>query len=248
MCIRDRVIAFQWEPNGQRFALIKKVASKFNVGFYSMADGKITEIATLEKRSADTLFWSPQGRFIVLAGMEPQLGGNLEFYDVDTNTTMRTDHHMMLTRLQWDPSGRYVASVVSYLSYKQENGFTIWNFQGQEIYHVSRDKFYEFQWRPRPPTPLSKEELEEIQSSLKAFSKRVKQEDAARLRQMWEERVREREEERSTFLQLREQKRKEWQAAAEIRRRLLGGVLSDDDEIIEIEEEAGDDIPKDAQQ
>ncbi|XP_015697090.1 eukaryotic translation initiation factor 3 subunit B-like [Oryza brachyantha] len=58
-----------------------------------------------------------------------------------------------------------------------ENGFQIWSFSGKQLYKVSKDHFYQFMWRPRPPSLLTAEKEEEISKNLRKYSKKYEQED-----------------------------------------------------------------------
>lgn len=48
------------------------------------------------------------------------MDGQLEFYDTDSSdfTLMASAEHSMATDLEWDPTGRYVVTSVSYWSQK----------------------------------------------------------------------------------------------------------------------------------
>ncbi|GLJ05188.1 hypothetical protein SUGI_0013290 [Cryptomeria japonica] len=175
----DRIVAFAWEPKGHRFAIIHGDGSKPDVSFYSMRSpnnvGRVSKLATIKGRSANALFWSPIGRFIILAGLKTH-NGQLEFYNVDELETMATGEHFMATDIEWDPTGRYVATYVTTV-HEMENGFNIWSFNGKLLYRVSRDHFYQLLWRPRPPSLLSPEKEEEIAKNLKKYSKKYEAED-----------------------------------------------------------------------
>ncbi|EFJ13839.1 hypothetical protein SELMODRAFT_446105 [Selaginella moellendorffii] len=175
----DKIIAFAWEPKGHRFAIIHGDGPRPDVTFYSMKSpnnvDRVTKLATLKGKQANALYWSPAGRFIVLAGLKAY-NGQLEFYNVDDLETMATAEHFMATDVDWDPAGRYVATSVTSV-HQMENGFIIWSFHGKLIYKVSRDRFFQFLWRPRPPSLLSSEEEAEIFRNLKQYSKRYDQED-----------------------------------------------------------------------
>ena len=61
----------------------------------------------------NTLFWSPAGQFIVLAGLR-NLGGTLEFVDTNDFTIMNSTEHYSCSDVEWDPTGRYVVTAVSF--------------------------------------------------------------------------------------------------------------------------------------
>ncbi|XP_076922037.1 eukaryotic translation initiation factor 3 subunit B-like [Bidens hawaiensis] len=171
----DKVIAFAWEPKGHRFAVIHGDSPRPDVSFYSVKGGKVSKLTTLKQKQANALFWSPSGRFIILAGLKG-FNGQLEFYNVDELETMATAEHFMATDIEWDPTGRYVATSVTSV-HEMENGFNIWSFNGKLLYRILKDHFFQFLWRPRPPSFLSPEKEEEILKNLKKYSKKYDVQD-----------------------------------------------------------------------
>ncbi|XP_010933521.1 eukaryotic translation initiation factor 3 subunit B [Elaeis guineensis] len=234
----DKIVAFAWEPKGHRFAVIHGDSPRPDISFYSMRTahhtGRVSKLATLKGKQANALYWSPAGRFIVLAGLKG-FNGQLEFYNVDELETMATGEHFMATDIEWDPTGRYVATAVTSV-HEMENGFHIWSFNGKLLYRIPKDHFYQFLWRPRPPSLLSAEKEEEIAKNLKKYSKKYEAED------------------QDVSLQLSEQDRKkrkmlqeEWDAwvskwkqlheeESELRVQLRDGEASDEEEEYEAKE------------
>ncbi|KAK0605418.1 hypothetical protein LWI29_026547 [Acer saccharum] len=175
----DKIIAFAWEPKGHRFAVIHGDSPRPDVSFYSMGTahntGRVSKLTTLKGKQANALFWSPSGHFIVLAGLKG-FNGQLEFYNVDELETMATAEHFMATDIEWDPTGRYVATAVTSV-HEMENGFNVWSFNGKLLYRTLKDHFFQFLWRPRPPSFLTPEKEEEIAKNLKKYSKKYEMED-----------------------------------------------------------------------
>ncbi|XP_051147222.1 eukaryotic translation initiation factor 3 subunit B-like isoform X2 [Andrographis paniculata] len=175
----DKIIAFAWEPKGHRFAVIHGDNPKPDVSFYSMRSGthtgRVSKLATLKGKQANALFWSPGGRFIILAGLKG-FNGQLEFYNVDELETMAQTEHFMATDVEWDPTGRYVVTAVTSV-HEMENGFCVWSFNGKQLYRILKDHFFQFLWRPRPPSFLTPEKEEEIAKNLKKYSKKYEAED-----------------------------------------------------------------------
>jgi len=175
----EKIIAFAWEPKGHRFAVIHGEGARPDVSFYTMREGggsKLKHLATLKGKSANALFWSPAGRHLVLAGLKG-LNGQLEFFSADEMETLATTEHFMCTDVDWDPTGRFVATSVSAV-HAMENGFNVWSFNGQLLYRLPRDRFFQFLWRPRPPSLLSAEAEKEIAGNLKKYSRRYEEMDA----------------------------------------------------------------------
>ncbi|KAK4274506.1 hypothetical protein QN277_017714 [Acacia crassicarpa] len=175
----DKIISFAWEPKGHRFAVIHGDNPRPDVSFYSMRTaqhtGRVSKLTTLKGKQANALFWSPAGHYIILAGLKG-FNGQLEFYNVDELETMATAEHFMATDIEWDPTGRYVATSVTSV-HEMENGFNIWSFNGKLLYRILKDHFFQFLWRPRPPSFLSPEKEEEIAKNLKKYSKKYEAED-----------------------------------------------------------------------
>ncbi|KAI3449011.1 hypothetical protein Pfo_005676 [Paulownia fortunei] len=175
----DKIIAFAWEPKGHRFAVIHGDNPRPDVSFYSMHSGsntgRVSKLTTLKGKQANSLYWSPAGRFIILAGLKG-FNGQLEFYNVDELETMAAAEHFMATDVEWDPTGRYVVTAVTSV-HEMENGFNVWSFKGKLLYRILKDHFFQFLWRPRPPSFLSPEKEEEIAKNLKKYSKKYEAED-----------------------------------------------------------------------
>lgn len=175
----DKIIAFAWEPKGHRFAVIHGDNPKPDISIYSMRTaqntGRVSKLTTLKGKQANALFWSPAGRFIVLAGLKG-FNGLLEFYNVDELETMANTEHFYATDVEWDPTGRYVATAVTSV-HEMENGFNIWSFNGKHLYRILKDHFFQFLWRPRPASFLTGEKEEEIAKNLKKYSKKYEAED-----------------------------------------------------------------------
>lgn len=139
--IKDPVINFAWEPKGDRFVLITAgevlpnvaVPPKTSVSFFCTekakggAPGNFKHIKTLEKRNCNAIYWSPKGRFVVVATVQSQQSAELDFWDFDYEgekdenerdlnanlQLMATADHYGVTDVEWDPTGRYVATSAS---------------------------------------------------------------------------------------------------------------------------------------
>jgi hypothetical protein len=169
-----RIVAFAWEPRGVRFALIHGEPPKYDVSIYTMettrGGSKIRLLAKLERRAANSLYWSPAGGTVLLAGLK-QLGGEMEWYNVNELQTMGADEHFMCTDVEWDPTGRYVTTGVSHFRHQTENGYYLWSSQGKCLGRYLKDKFYSLQWRPRPPSMLDDDQEREVRKNLRESSR-----------------------------------------------------------------------------
>ena len=89
---------------------------------------------TLPSRTSNTIRWSPRGRHVVLSTVGSSSKSELEFWDMDFHSTdegtrtggptgkeewgsgiqmLGTADHYGVTDVEWDPSGRYLATSAS---------------------------------------------------------------------------------------------------------------------------------------
>lgn len=240
IAFQDFVLAFAWEPKGNRFAVIHEPepnSQRKNVSFYTLEGKKIQKLATLEKRPANALFWSPTGKNIVLAGFR-NFNGKFEFYNVDEKESYVTEvNHQLATNVEWDPTGRYVVIYVSHYYQKLENGFSMWSFIGKNLYNEAKEKFFQFLWRPRPPTLLSVDEEKEIEKKWPLIAEQYRKEDEEKRKARSTEKKNRKKKQREEFDKYMAERLKEYDSEREQRKALRGGIDSDDESNWTITEE-----------
>ncbi|KAF7967182.1 hypothetical protein HWV62_35608 [Athelia sp. TMB] len=175
------------------------ITIKTDVSFYQLEHVKndFRLLKTLAGRTSNTIRWSPRGRHVVLATVGSSTKSELEFWDLDFNSDDRregqvskeewgsgiqqlgTADHYGVTDVEWDPSGRYLATSASAWRHTLENGYAIWDFRGQELEKYILDRFKQFLWRPRPRTLLNKEQQRLVRKNLREYARAFEEEDAA---------------------------------------------------------------------
>jgi len=226
--VKETVLAFAWEPTGSKFAYIHGEAPRISVSFYNIQPkGKVVLMKTLEKRSANHLFWSPNGQFIVLAGLR-SLNGVLEFVDTQDMTVMTQTEHFMATDVEWDPTGRYVVSAVSWWGHKVDNGYWLWNFQGVLQHKQPLEKFCQLQWRPRPPSLITETKVKEIKKNFKTWAQKFETEDSMRKMTASKDLVEKRRKMMAEYRDYREDKAEEFADMKEMRLQLRRGMETDE--------------------
>jgi translation initiation factor 3 subunit B len=178
---KEPIQAFAWEPVGSKFAVIHGESPNINVSFYEVRVGQAPILLKkFEKRACNHLFWSPGGQFIVLAGLGSNGGGSLEFVDTHEFLVMNTTDHFQMSDVEWDPTGRYVTTAVSYWKTKVDTGYWIWSFQGKILKRINLEKFAQLLWRPRSSTLLSEDRQKEIKKNLKKYYPQFESKDRMR--------------------------------------------------------------------
>jgi translation initiation factor 3 subunit B len=97
--------------------------------------------------------------------------------------------HYRANSLKWDPSGRMVCTAVTQplegmvYKFQMDNGYKLWTFQGDMFFEKQWEKFYSFQWRPRPACLLSAEEKKHVVKNLRKFERKFERNDREEKRQ-----------------------------------------------------------------
>ena len=128
--IKESCYAFAWEPNGQKFAIISgESPSRTTAAFYRIANatptmaGKLELIKEFKNRAVLQISWSPQGQYCVLAttaSKQQAATCHAEFYDVQNSDAQMLNkiEHDHMTDFEWDPTGRYFVTYVSYWNHR----------------------------------------------------------------------------------------------------------------------------------
>ena len=165
------------------------------------------------------------------------MNGVFEFVDTSNFTSMGGGEHFMCTDVEWDPTGRYVMTGVSWWSHEVDNAYWLWNFQGKILKRSSVEKFCQLVWRPRPQSLLSKEQGKEIKKNLKKYSDQFNAKDKMRQSRASKELMAKRQALVDAFNSWRDQKLRDYNDQREERIELRGGRDMDDHDNEGVEEE-----------
>ncbi len=89
----------------------------------------------------------------------------------------------MCNHVEWDPSGRILASAVLLkeknqgVRFQLESGYALWTFQGTQLLKQQKKELYQFLWRPRPKSLLTEPEVAEVMKNIKTYANRYKETD-----------------------------------------------------------------------
>nr|CAG4640661.1 EOG090X01UY [Eulimnadia texana] len=235
--LKETVHAFAWEPVGSKFAVIHGDAPMTSVSFFEVKTGQVpVAVKKYEKKQCNQLYWAPLGQFIVLAGLRA-MSGTLEFVDTADFTITKSTEHFMATDVEWDPTGRYVATSVSWWGHKVDNAFWLWSFQGRILKRVPLDRFCQFQWRPRPPTLLSAQQIKDIKKNLKKYSAQFDAQDKMKRYKGSEALIEKRRKLMQDYEEFKKRKQEQYAAQRQRRLALRGNVDTDSATTTELEEE-----------
>lgn len=190
----EEVLNVFWSDSRDRLALL---TANRQILFYAFLPNGPKKVATIDiPREINCVCWSPLGTHFVLGAIgSADSTGTLWFgtciekegSNVYTVEFAQKTEMNRLSRLSWDPSGRFLTSIVhvprgseTAYRYSGSAGFIIWSFQGRALLKRDCEELYHFQWRPHPPSTLREKEKAEIRSRMKDYAKRLDAADSAK--------------------------------------------------------------------
>lgn len=212
--LKERVFDLEWEPNGKRFITLSiddetddgNLAIPRNIiSFYApekkessnkdISLDKWKLVTKITEKFANTISWSPAGRFVAVCTIiKPNMRRcELNFYDMDyageKNINDIDDVYASIkevnevvnasfTDLTWDPSGRFLCGWSSALKHKLDNGFKLYDVAGNMIREEDVPNFRNFIWRPRPVSKLTNAEKKKVRKNLKEWSAQFSEQDS----------------------------------------------------------------------
>lgn len=186
---------------------------------------------TLDRKGVNQVLWSPRGRIAVLAGVRGYQG-ELEFWDMDdgggVGVMLGSGEHYQCTDVEWDPSGRYLTSSVSWWRVQTDPGFKLWGCSGEELTSQSVGQFKQILWRPRPRSLLSEEEMKRIRKGLKEYSREFDEADRKDSREDVKEEVEKREKLWSEWVAYRLRCIEDWKNEKQERIKVVGFDMEED--------------------
>jgi translation initiation factor 3 subunit B len=110
-----------------------------------------------------------------------------------------------------------------------DNGYVIHTFKGNRVHAVLKDRFFQFLWRPRPPSLLTTEQEKEIYKNIKVYAEKYKEKDAGNITVIIDEQNLERQRTLTEFRERMQTLKDLYSSQREVRLALRGGRDSDDE-------------------
>lgn len=76
--VEDKVQNVAFEPVGSKLAVLVGETPRIALKIFGHVEGKLTELHSFEKVTANTLRWSPRGQFLVAAGLGSMQGASAD--------------------------------------------------------------------------------------------------------------------------------------------------------------------------
>lgn len=224
--LKEQVTAFAWEPTGAKFCCLHGESPRISASFYAVKGGRVEHLETMERKTASHIFWSPAGQFVLLAGLRSS--SQLEFIDTSDMTVMNSGEHLMVSDVEWDPTGRFLISVVSWWAHKIDNAYWVWSFQGRLLRKHPTDRICQLLWRPRPPSLLGDDQIKKIKKNYKMYAKMFEAKDRVLQSRVSKDILDKRRKLMDDFMAYRQKNIDLYQEQTPYRRELRNGVNTDE--------------------
>lgn len=133
-----------WSPTSDEFAVVYGYMPSKTTFF----DSRGNNVHSLPLASRNTLKFSPQGRFVVVAGFG-NLQGQVDIYDRGNKYNKITSLDAPNTSYyDWSPCGRYLLTATTSPRLRVDNGVKIWHYTGKFMYAHDDEELFSVGWRP----------------------------------------------------------------------------------------------------
>eukprot|EP00758_Cryptobia_borreli_P008693 Tbor_TRINITY_DN5410_c5_g1::TRINITY_DN5410_c5_g1_i1::g.25386::m.25386/K03253/EIF3B; translation initiation factor 3 subunit B len=191
--IQGNPLRFSWQPEGRYFAVTveKEKSDKRELQIYDI-QGKSAcmKVATVDT-SGYLLLWSPKGSHIVSFDFDRSI---IELYGIDEKTNKITKYprevHRLCNKVEWDPTGRFLASSTTYTTTNggpgpdgkerpDGNSYQITDKNGTMVQYVklTENKMSHLTWRPLSRPVLSDSDILDVKKNRVAFMKKYQKEE-----------------------------------------------------------------------
>jgi translation initiation factor 2A len=151
------VHAVEWSPQGKDFMVLQGFQPAMATLFNAV---NCTPIRSFGKQPRNTIIFSPHGRFVCLGGFG-NLAGEMDFWDKNKLKLMGScqDRNGAKT-FEWTPDARHFVTAVLWPKRRVDNGFKVWTYCGELVYHETLERLAQVEVRPAkegvfPNRPMS---------------------------------------------------------------------------------------------
>lgn len=138
---------FAWSPNSREFGVVYG----FMPSTTTIFDARGNVVHSFPVAPRNTIMFSPQARFILIAGFG-NLTGTIDVYDRQKQFSKVAVIEASNTSVcEWSPDGQYILTATTSPRLRVDNGIKIWHFSGKLIYVEDFNELNAVSWRPMDP-------------------------------------------------------------------------------------------------
>lgn len=134
-----------WSPSSKSFGVVYGYMPAKTTIF----DSKANPVHSFALGPRNTIFFSPHGRFLALAGFG-NLAGQMDIYDLNKDyAKISMIEATNASVCEWSPDGRYLMTATTSPRLRVDNVVKIWHINGQLVYNEDMHELYNVCWRPQ---------------------------------------------------------------------------------------------------
>ncbi|KAI9287932.1 eukaryotic translation initiation factor eIF2A-domain-containing protein [Umbelopsis sp. AD052] len=152
-----------WGPDSKEFVVVYgSMPSKA-----TLFDHRANAVFDFGTNPRNFVKYNPQGRIICFAGFG-NLNGTVDFWDRKTLKKICTFSAANSSFCEWSPDGRFLLTATLTPRLRVDNGFKMWHYTGNLIYHEGVEELYQIGWRPAAATSYPMRALSPAPKAVKA--------------------------------------------------------------------------------
>ena len=126
-------------------------------------NSKAQAVHTFSLGPRNTVLFSPQGRYLLLAGFG-NLAGQMDIYDLEKDfAKVCTIEASNASVCEWAPDGVHILTATTSPRLRVDNSIRVWHASGPLMYNADMNELYHVCWRPQPNAyPLSADPLANV--------------------------------------------------------------------------------------
>ena len=149
-----------WRPDGLQFVAIYGFMPPKTTSFNLRSD-PVLDYGTAHR---NRVMFSPDGRLVWLAGLGGGLKGNMEFWNPnDLKKFGVAEASPSAVHCEWAPDSLHVMTAILSPRMRVDNGFQIWDYQGNLVHKQEFSALYDVSYRPCKANLFPKPQLKMTQ-------------------------------------------------------------------------------------
>ncbi|KAI4165040.1 MAG: hypothetical protein LQ342_001316 [Letrouitia transgressa] len=134
-----------WSPSSKEFGVVYGYMPAKTTVFNTRA----AAVHSFALSPRNTIIFSPQGRFVVVAGFG-NLAGQMDIYDLEKNyRKICTIEASNASVCEWSHDGKHIMTATTSPRLRVDNGVRIWHVSGKLMYNEDIQELYHVIWRPQ---------------------------------------------------------------------------------------------------
>ncbi|EEB08626.1 translation initiation factor eIF2A [Schizosaccharomyces japonicus yFS275] len=135
-----------WSSNSKEFGVVYGYMPAKTAIF----DNRANIVTTLPSAPRNTLLFSPNARYVMLAGFG-NLQGSIDIYDsYDNMRKLATVEAANTTHCEFSPESEFLLTSVTSPRLRVDNSIKIWHITGKPMFYQEFNELYQVTWRPKP--------------------------------------------------------------------------------------------------